>query len=153
MLLLWKVWFMGSFCCNKSEIPIILTYCITKCYNKLKWLHLTWSVGKKIYSDIGRCCNKFDLLQHATYTAFAQSGKTLQVACLRASKLCNYIWISSLLEHCCKGIADLAALREDESDASPAQQNDRTVPLAFFAGVRGLRGFLLCGAARCGEVS
>ena len=150
---LWKVWFIGSFCCNKSEIPIILNYCITKCYNKLKWLHLTWSVGKKIYSDIGRCCNKFDLLQHATYTAFAQSGKTLQVACLRASKLCNYIWISSLLEHCCKGIADLAALREDESDASPAQQNDRTFPLAFFAGVRGLRGFLLCGAARCGEVS
>ena len=47
----------------------------------------------------------------------------------------------------------MAALREDESDASPAQQNDRTFPLAFFAGVRGLRGFLLCGAARCGEVS
>ena len=53
----------------------------------------------------------------------------------------------------CKGIADLAALKEDESDASPAQQNDRTFPLAFFAGVRGLRGFLLCGAVRCGEVS
>ena len=47
----------------------------------------------------------------------------------------------------------MAALREDESDASHAQQNDRTFPLAFFAGVRGLRGFLLCGGARCGEVS
>ena len=48
----------------------------------------------------------------------------------------------------------MAALREDESDASPAQQNDRAFPLAFFGvGVRGLRGFLLCGAARCGEVS
>ena len=46
---------------------------------------------EKNYSDIGRCCNKFDLLQHTTYTAFAQSGKTFQVACLRASKLCNYI--------------------------------------------------------------
>ena len=53
-----KVWFIGSFCCNKPGFSIILIYWIKKCYNKLKWKESTWSVQKKIYSNIGRCCNK-----------------------------------------------------------------------------------------------
>ena len=53
-----KVWFIGSFWSNKPGFSIILIYWIKKCYNKLKWKDLTWSVQKKIYSNIGRCCNK-----------------------------------------------------------------------------------------------
>ena len=101
MILLWKVWFVGSFCCNKSEIPIILNYCITKCYNKLKWLHLTWSVGKKIYSDIGRCCNKFDLLQHATYTCpklqfSTQNVQFVEISVVKSSGFWVQSWFSGL---------------------------------------------------------
>ena len=53
-----KVRFIVSFCCNTSEFPIILSYYNIFCCNKLKCQDLTWSVGKTIYSNLRRCCNK-----------------------------------------------------------------------------------------------
>ena len=53
-----KVRFIVSFCCNTSEFPIILRYYNIFWCNKLECQDLTWSVGKKNYSNLRRCCNK-----------------------------------------------------------------------------------------------